>query len=373
MQNNLISKFDVALTTRVFLSGLGYTEYKSIFSQLFHSDFIISRSSFFRIQYFFLIPTIKKVFFKEQEKLIEKIRENSDTVVLTDGRFSRPQRKKGAARYCTDVVIEEKSKCVVAIDTMSKLQVVKNEEFPKHIQKLNSQTAWVTKQRPLEKKWEYFCKQRTPLPKELIVDKRKKFSYKYKSILFLSNKIKKHFKITCYLANNEKGFFDRWNNFIEHIGGNHDKCQVFNPNSKCCSPNWDKAPIINKEEKILCYEIFERLQKKVLKNISNYITAKQTSIVETFNSTLNKYCPKHKYFNFENFKARTYLTALVWNFKKIFPFSTTTSIFNEITNKVLNSFIHFDWKKNAINNSSRFEGDEKDYLLFYNFIKKANN
>ncbi|KAJ6243999.1 hypothetical protein M0813_21257 [Anaeramoeba flamelloides] len=406
MQQNNISKLDVLLASRVFLSGMGYTEYKDIFSQLFHFDFLISSSSFFRIQKTFIIPSIKRVFFAEQEKILEQLRQKEELCVLTDGRFSRPQRKKGPAHYCTDVVIEEETEFVVAIDTMSQQEVqgscgnietqlflrmmgsyplnslditdvVSDENLsmlkrvPEKYPDIRLSTCIGHKATSLGKKWKCMCNEKSPIDSQNITDKRKKYNYRYKSLLFLSEKIKKHFKISCYLAKDAEDFYRRWENFIEHMCGNHSVCCELNPNSKCCQIGQEHPPKINEEEKKLCYELFKKLKKKVLKNIENFITAKQTSIVECFNSTLNRFCPKRKFYQLDNFKVRTYITALVWNFKKKFPFSTSLSIYNQITNIILSSSNKYNWEKSQRCLSDGFEERENDYLLFANFLKKV--
>ncbi|KAJ6250161.1 hypothetical protein M0813_16216 [Anaeramoeba flamelloides] len=333
MQQNNISKLDVLLASRVFLSGMGYTEYKDIFSQLFHFDFLISSSSFFRIQKTFIIPSIKRVIFAEQEKILEQLRQKEELCVLTDGRFSRPQRKKGPAHYCTDVVIEEETEFVVAIDTMSQ-------------QEVQGSCGNIETQLFLRMMGSY------PLNSLDITD-----------VVSDEN--------LSMLKRDAEDFYRRWENFIEHMGGNHTVCKELNPNSKCCQIGQEHPPKINEEEKKLCYELFKKLKKKVLKNIENFITAKQTSIVECFNSTLNRFCPKRKFYQLDTFKVRTYITVLVWNFKKKFPFSTSLSIYNQITKIILSSSIKYNREKSQRCISDGFEERENDYLLFANFLKKV--
>ncbi|KAJ6241939.1 hypothetical protein M0813_23081 [Anaeramoeba flamelloides] len=179
----------------------------------------------------------------------------------------------------------------------------------------------------LGKKWKYICNEKSPIDSQNITDIRKNET---------------DCKMSCYLAKDAEDFHRRWENFIEHMCGNHSVCCELNPNSKCCQIGQEHSLKINEEEIELCYELFKKFLKKVLKNIENFITAKQTSIVECFNSTINRFCIKRKFYQLDNFKVRTYITTLFWNFFKKIPFSTSLSIYNQITNIILSSSIKYN-------------------------------
>ncbi|KAJ3423739.1 hypothetical protein M0812_30273 [Anaeramoeba flamelloides] len=76
---------------------------------------------------------------------------------------------------------------------------------------------------------------------------------------------------------------------------------------------------------------------------NHFLTTRQTSIVETFNSTLNLWCPKYKHFKKDVYEARTYMTALHWNYQLIScqnskQFMINKQLSKQIQSQVLNSF-----------------------------------
>ncbi|KAJ3441565.1 hypothetical protein M0812_13578 [Anaeramoeba flamelloides] len=78
-------------------------------------------------------------------------------------------------------------------------------------------------------------------------------------------------------------------------------------------------------------------------NKNHFLTTRQTSIVETFNSTLNLWCPKYKHFKKDVYEARTYMTALHWNYQLIScqnskQFMINKQLSKQIQSQVLNSF-----------------------------------
>ncbi|KAJ3442210.1 hypothetical protein M0812_11941 [Anaeramoeba flamelloides] len=249
MFNNCVSKLNLKMVLLIFIAGFGFSDYLRIFSNLFESKSLMCTNTFYALQRSYIIPTIKKIWNEHQKRIQQRIEQPLQ--VYVDGRWSRPQRKKGTAEYLSEVLIDAKTQFVLAIDTLSKndkKEGMGNEEAQCLIQILTT----------------------SPI-KELEIDE-----------------------------------------------------------------------IISDENKSLIKRIKET-NLPVEISLYHFLTTRQTSIVETFNSTLNLWCPKYKHFKKDVYEARTYMTALHWNYQLIScqnskQFMINKQLSKQIQSQVLNSF-----------------------------------
>ena len=106
-------------------------------------------------------------------------------------------------------------------------------------------------------------------------------------------------------------------NFFDHKKNDHTNCGKWNPNSKCLQENYNVTNPLSEKESEQGKELLRELRRsRVLKNVKILLEGRQTSLVESFNSTLNRFVPKNKHFSPPVFRSRTYLCAMIWNFRK---------------------------------------------------------
>ncbi|KAJ6232914.1 hypothetical protein M0813_04441 [Anaeramoeba flamelloides] len=368
MNSNCVSKMDLKVATSIFLSGLGYCEYIRLFSMLFEEDSLMCSNTFYSLQRSYIIPTIKEIWKRHQKFLIQKIQQPLQSYV--DGRWSRSQKEKGIAEYLTEVLIDSVTHLVLGIETLCKDEKEEgkgNEEAQCLLKMLESppikdlkinelicdENKSVIKRikeakLPLEislcighkgntvrKKWRTKCKLKKTLSKNQLTKqgkKRKKplYVYTHRHLEDLCKKIETHFKVSCSLANNEKEFIKIWVNFSKHHFGNHKNC--FELCQSYCLQKERKEPL--------------------LKTFADYLK-----------------CHNEVYI------ARTYLTALNWNFNLLSGnpkrFVINKQLERKITNKTLESLekYHFYGDKNETDlvieeeNNSQEKKEEKSYKL----------
>jgi hypothetical protein len=106
MFNSVVSKADVRMVASFFLAGQGYSEYRDLFHSLVVPCQRISKDRWYRIQKSFILESVERVWLEEIQRVMNDLKRNHLVVLVIDGRFSRSQKKKGPAKYCTVVVIE---------------------------------------------------------------------------------------------------------------------------------------------------------------------------------------------------------------------------------------------------------------------------
>ncbi|KAJ3440175.1 hypothetical protein M0812_16228 [Anaeramoeba flamelloides] len=413
MNSNCVSKMDLKVATSIFLSGLGYCEYIRLFSMLFEEDSLMCSNTFYSLQRSYIIPTIKEIWKRHQKFLIQKIQQSLQSYV--DGRWSRSQKEKGIAEYLTEVLIDSVTHLVLGIETLCKDEKEEgkgNEEAQCLLKILESSPIKDLKinelicdenksvikrikeaKLPLEislcighkgntvrKKWKTKCKLKKTLSKNQLTKqgkKRKKplYVYTHRHLEDLCKKIETHFKVSCSFANNEKEFIKIWVNFSKHHFGNHKNC--FELCQSNCLQKERKEPLLKTfADYLKCHNVQMEIYKEIIKqNIDSFLTQRQTSIVESFNSALNLWCPKKKHFDKEVYIARTYLAALNWNFNLLSGnpkrFVINKQLERKITNKTLESLekYHFYGDKNETDlvieeeNNSQEKKEEKSNKL----------
>ncbi|KAJ3437329.1 hypothetical protein M0812_16489 [Anaeramoeba flamelloides] len=117
MFNNCVSKLNLKMVLLIFIAGFGFSDYLRIFSNLFESKSLMCTNTFYALQRSYIIPTIKKIWNEHQKRIQQRIEQPLQ--VYVDGRWSRPQRKKGTAEYLSEVLIDAKTQFVLAIDTLN--------------------------------------------------------------------------------------------------------------------------------------------------------------------------------------------------------------------------------------------------------------
>lgn len=100
-------------------------------------------------------------------------------------------------------------------------------------------------------------------------------------------------------------------NTVEHYKNNHSRCH---PDSRCKrDPNYEPKRVV------LTKPIAEKLLLGVIKNSvifkspGDYILARDTSYVESFNNTMNMFQDKRISFSNDNYQTRAYLATCHWN------------------------------------------------------------
>ncbi|KAJ3434001.1 hypothetical protein M0812_20059 [Anaeramoeba flamelloides] len=101
IRNQQIQNEDILLISNLLFSSIGYTDYTVLFSLILGKEKLINKNLFYKIQKEFIFPIINKIWEKHQNKISIDGFYN----LIVDGRFSRPQRKKGPSRYVTEVCI----------------------------------------------------------------------------------------------------------------------------------------------------------------------------------------------------------------------------------------------------------------------------
>ncbi|KAJ3452872.1 hypothetical protein M0812_04650 [Anaeramoeba flamelloides] len=350
---------------------------------LFEEDSLMCSKTFYSLQRSYIIPTIKEIWKRHQKFLIQKIQQSLQSYV--DGRWSRSQKEKGIAEYLTEVLIDSVTHLVLGIETLCKDEKEEgkgNEEAECLLKILESSPIKDLKINEL------ICDEN----KSVIKKNKKKQNYLWKSLYVLAiketpsekngkpnktfvKKIETHFKVSCSLANNEKEFIKIWVNFSKHHFGNHKNC--FELCQSNCLQKERKEPLLKTfADYLKCHNVQMEIYKEIIKqNIDSFLTQRQTSIVESFNSTLNLWCTKKKHFDKDAYIARTYLAALNWNFNLLSGnpkrFVINKQLERKITNKTLESLekYHFYGDKNETDlvieeeNNSQEKKEEKSNKL----------
>ncbi|KAJ3436487.1 hypothetical protein M0812_18545 [Anaeramoeba flamelloides] len=390
MFNNCVSKLNLKMVLLIFIAGFGFSDYLRIFSNLFESKSLMCTNTFYALQRSYIIPTIKKIWNEHQKRIQQRIEQPLQ--VYVDGRWSRPQRKKGTAEYLSEVLIDAKTQFVLAIDTLSKndkkegmgneeaqclIQILttspikeleideiisdENKSLIKRIKETNLPVEISLcighKGNKIKSLWKKKCTtERILEPNQLTkkgeTRKRPKYSYTYKHLVIFSTKVEAHFKVCCCLAKDADEFLKIWFNFADNHFGNHENCFDL-CHSNCLEKikkrkeerRERKKPLLkNHSDYTKCLNLLQNIYQQIIfQNLDHFLTTRQTSIVETFNSTLNLWCPKYKHFKKDVYEARTYMTALHWNYQLIScqnskQFMINKQLSKQIQSQVLNSF-----------------------------------
>ncbi|KAJ3430592.1 hypothetical protein M0812_23603 [Anaeramoeba flamelloides] len=102
------------LICELLFSGIGHSQYVELFSHMLGEHKLIHQNLFYKIEQKYIFPIKKALWETHQKELFNQDSYN----ILADGRFSRPQKKKGPSKYVTEVIIQEKTNLVIDLFTL---------------------------------------------------------------------------------------------------------------------------------------------------------------------------------------------------------------------------------------------------------------
>ncbi|XP_052097349.1 uncharacterized protein LOC127732344 [Mytilus californianus] len=320
---------DLVFASAILLSGNNFQKITTL--SKFMKLPILSSSTFHRIQKTYLVPSIDRFWIQKQEDTLREF-ENTDVIVLGDGRMDSPGH---CAQYCSYTFMEYTTKKILCITTMDKRSTdrkstnlekacfLKEMKFFKDkgikvvevVTDAHVQIASVMKKEFPEIKHSFDVWHGTKnLGKKLTKISQEKEN---KELLVWIKDIVNHYWHTAEVATTSEEFLDVWYGVLHHVVNEH---QWFVPFANCCqhgplvledgtqSKEYLKkgSPPHNELRKIV-------INKHLVNNIPYYLNCRSTSESENFQNLILMYASKRHSYSPPVYRARNRLAAIDHN------------------------------------------------------------
>nr|XP_022344857.1 uncharacterized protein LOC111137607 isoform X2 [Crassostrea virginica] len=326
--NRGVHSGDLMLASSVVLSGSNFQKV-TMFAKFLQLP-ILSKSTFYRMQRHYIVPSVREHWIDHQNSVLEDFR-GLDLVILGDGRMDSPGH---SAQYCSYTFMEYTTKKILCIITLDKRMVDKKSTnleracFVKGLEFLLSkdmkivevvtdahlQISSLMKKDYPDIKHSYDVWHGTKnLGKKIIKAGQEK---KNQGLLAWTKDVVNHFWYTAQISSSIEDFKGTWIGVLHHVVNVHEWILSYSSTNKC-----DHGPLTSEREKgwlerdspahVALRHIV--LDKRLLNNIPYYLNFRSTAELETFQNLILMYASKRHSYTPPVYQCRNLLAALDHN------------------------------------------------------------
>lgn len=326
--NRRVHSGDLMIAASVVLSGSNFQKF-SMFAKFLQLP-ILSKSTFYRMQRHYIVPSVGEHWIDHQNSVLEDFR-GSDLVILVDGRMDSPGH---CAQYCSYTFMEYTTKRILCIITLDKRMTEKKSTnlekacFVKGLEFLLSKdmkvvevvtdahlqiSSLMKKEYPNIKHSFDVWHGTKNLGKKIIKAGQDK---KNKGLLAWTKDVVNHYWYTAQISSSVEDFKGTWIGVLHHVVNVHEWVLPYSSTNRC-----EHGPLTSEREKgwlerdspahVALRHIV--LDKRLLNNIPYYLNFRSTAELENFQNLILMYASKRHSYTPPVYQCRNILAALDHN------------------------------------------------------------
>lgn len=319
---------DLMLTASTVLSGSNFQKI-SMFAKFLHLP-ILSKSTFYKMQRQYVVPSVDEHWINHQNAVLEEFR-GVDLVVLGDGRMDSPGH---SAQYCSYTFMEYTTKKILCIITLDKrftekkstnlkkacfikglgFLIEKGMKIIEVVTDAHVQISSLMKKNYPDIKHSFDVWHGTKnLGKKIIKAGQEK---KNKGLLDWTKDVVNHYWYTAQTCTTKEDFVGMWIGVLHHVVNVHSWILPYSSSNKC-----EHGPLTSAREKgwlekdspahVSLRSIV--LDKRLLNNIPYYLNCRSTAELENFQNLILMYASKRHSYTPPAYRCRNLLAALDHN------------------------------------------------------------